>query len=217
MDQITLNATRRQVIGKKVKTLRKEGKLPAVLYGHGLESTPIVLDARDARKILGSVGSSTLITVNLDGVQHTVLVRERQRDVLTRDYLHVDFQALSMTEKVRAMVRIELSEEIAPAVKDYGAMLVIGVDQLEIECLPGDLIDRIVVDISSLKEVGDAIHVKDLPLPGNIDILGDLDAMVVTAAYQAPEEAEPSEEVEELEGYEPEVIERGKAEEEEGE
>ncbi len=215
MDKIVLKATRRKVTGKKVKVLRREGKLPALLYGHGLESTPIVLDMRDASRILNSVGSSTLISVDLEGEEHAALVRERQIDVIYRHLIHVDFQALSLTETTTAQVPLVLGEESAPAVKSYAAVLLMGMDQVEIECLPQDLPENIVVDVTSLESIGDSIQVKDLTPPEGVEILGDPQAMVVVATAQMGEEEEDEVEVEIVDGAEPEVIEKGKAEEDE--
>jgi large subunit ribosomal protein L25 len=207
MEKIVMKATRREVIGKQVKALRREGKLPAVIYGHGVEPTAITMDAHETNKVLSSVGSSTLITIDLEGEEYSVLVRDRQRHVLRRHLLHVDFQALSMTETVRASVSLVLSEEEAPAVKSYGAMIITGVESLDIECLPGDLVDRIVVDISGLESIGDSILVKDLPVPEGFTIWDDPETMVVVATAPTIEEEEEVEEDLELEeGAEPEVI-----------
>jgi large subunit ribosomal protein L25 len=214
MEKIVLKATKRGLVGKKVKTLRKEGQLPAVLFGHGIVSTPISLDLKESSKILSSVGSSTLVTVDLDGKEFAALVRERQRDVLYRTLLHVDFQAVSMTETVRAQVPIHIGDEDAPAVKSYGAIINTGLDVLEIECLPQDLPDRINVDISGLEEIGDSILVQDISLLEGIQVLDDPEALIVVASAPiAEEEEEEVEEVEIEEGVEPEVIERGKIEE----
>jgi large subunit ribosomal protein L25 len=214
MDRIILEAERRKVLGKKVKALRREGKLPAVIFGHKLETTPIVLDMRDASKILGSVGSSTLVTLKLDGVEHAALVRERQHEVIRRSLLHVDFQAVSLTETVRASVAVVLGDEEPAAVKDFGAMIIQGTESVEIECLPQDLPERIIVDISSLENIGDSILVKDLPKISGVEILDDPETMIVVATTLAEEVVE--EEVEDLEleeGLEPEVI--GESEEDE--
>jgi large subunit ribosomal protein L25 len=214
MEEVILKADRRTVIGKQVNALRREGKLPAVIYGHGIEPTAITLDAREANRVLASVGASTLITIDLEGEDYSVLVRDRQNHVLRRHLLHVDFQALSMTETVRANVALILGEEEAPAVQAYGAMIITGVESLEIECLPGDLVDRIVVDVTSLESIGDSILVQDLPVPKGISILDDPETMVVVATAPAAEEVEEEEEDLELEeGVEPEVI--GETEEEE--
>lgn len=216
MDKVIIEAERRDVLGKKVKALRREGKLPAVIFGHGLETTPIVLDMREASKTLASAGSSTLVTIKLDGKEHSTLVRERQYEVLQRTLLHVDFQAVSLAEKVRASVAVILGDEDAPAVKSYGAMIIQGTESIEIECLPQDLPDRIVVDVSTLENIGDSILVQDLPVPDGVEILDDPETMIVVATSLAEEVVE--EEVEEIEleeGAEPEVI--GESEEEDEE
>ena len=214
MEKIILEAEHREVLGKKVKALRRAGKLPAVMFGHELESTPIMLDMRSASKILGGVGSSTLIILTLDGKEYPALVRERQYEVLQRNLLHVDFQVVSLTEMVRAEVAVILGEEEAPAVKNYGAMIIQGVESLEVEGLPQDLPERIIVDITSLEKIGDSIQVKDLPVPESVTILADPDTMVVVATALAEEAAPEAAEVEgEGEGAEPEV--GGEAEENE--
>ena len=112
-----------------------------------------------------------------------------------------------MTETVRASVSVVLGEEDAPAVESYGAMIITGVESLDIECLPSDLVDRIVVDISGLESIGDSILVRDLPVPDGITILEDPGTMIVVATAPAAEEVEePEEELELEEGAEPEVI-----------
>ena len=204
------------MIGKKVKNLRLDGKLPAVLFGHGIESTPILLDLRETTKILSSVGSSTLVTVNFEGNEHAVLVRERQRDVLFRTLLHVDFQAISMTEVVRAQVPIHIGDVESPAVQSYGAMINTGLDVLEIECLPQDLPERILIDVSGLFEIGDSILVQDIELPEGIQVLDDSEALIVVVSAPIAEEIEEEVEEEVLdEDEEPELIDREKPEEEE--
>ena len=218
MDKIVLNAKHRKVVGKKVKVLRRQGRLPAALFGYGVESTPISLDMRESSRTLGTVGASTLVTLDLEGKEYNALVRERQYDVLTRALLHVDFQAVSMTETVRARVAIYIGEQEAPAVENYSAILNTGIDMLEIECLPQDLPDRIYVDVSILTEIGDSIQVKDISIAENIQILDDPNAMVVVASSPFVEEEE-EEDVDELmvDGAEPDVIEKGKLEEEDEE
>lgn len=216
MEKIVLNATKREIIGKKVKHLRSEGKLPAVIYGKTMESIPVELDLKEATRILSTVSPSTLLMINLDGKEYPTLVRERQVDYIYRNLLHVDFQVVSLTEKVRAKVRVALEGE-APAEKDFNAIISPGLEEIEIECLPTDLIDQITVDLSVLESIGDTVFVKDLNFPPGIEVLEDPEAMVVIAS---PPEAQEEEEVEEElleEEAEPEVIEKGKAEDEEEE
>lgn len=214
MEKIVIEATRREVTGKKVRFLRREGKLPAVLFGYGVDSTPITLDLKEASRTLASVGSSTLVTIALDDKEYNVLVRERQQDVIYRSLTHVDFQAVSMTETVRAQVAIHIvGDHEIPAVQNYGAIINTGLDVLEIECLPQDLPERIEVELTGLAEIGDVILVKDLPLPQGVVALDDPEALVVVVSAPISEEVTEEEEILE-DGAEPEVIEKGHADEE---
>lgn len=216
MDNVVLKASRREVFGKNVKNLRREGKLPAVLYGKGIESVPILLDLKDASKVLRGISSSSLLTVDVDGEQHPTLVRERQRDFIKGDLLHVDFQVVSLTETVRAAVNVILEGE-APAVKNFGGLLVTGLDQVEVESLPQELPERVLVDVSALENIGDSLYVRDLVLPPDVEMLSDLDELVVVVTAPAMVEEEEVEEEAVLDEAEPEVIEKGKAEDEGGE
>jgi large subunit ribosomal protein L25 len=219
MEEIVLQAKKREEIGKKVKALRREGGLPAIIYGGNINPIPITLDAHDAGLVLSGVTSSHMITVNVDGESLNVLVRERQREPILGNLLHVDFLAVSLTETLRTNVMVELVGD-APAVKEYGFILVSGLDALEVESLPQNLPERIVVDVSILKDIGDAIYVRDISLSSEVEVLTDPDEMVaLVTAPSAEEEEEEEVEEEEVEYGEegPEVIERGKAEEEEEE
>ncbi len=210
MDNIVLKATRRTVSGKQVKALRRQGQLPAVMYGHHIAPIAITLDAHSAALALAGLSSSTIITIDLDGEQHAALVREKQRDFIKNRLLHVDFQVVSLTETIRTNVSIVM-HGTSPAVRDFNAVLVTNLSEVEIEALPRDLPEHLVVDISGLKAIGDAIYVRDLPVPSGVTILTDPDEVVVVATGAAREE----EVVEEVGAAEPEVIERGKKEEEE--
>jgi large subunit ribosomal protein L25 len=216
MDEVVIQANRRQVVGKKVGALRREGKLPAVVYGSKIESIPITLDMREASRTLEKLSPSALVVVDVDGEQHYTLVRDKQRNPVRRSIIHVDFQAVSLTEKVRADLNINLVGE-APAVETYLGIVVPSLEQVSIESLPKDLPDRINVDISGLMEIGDSILVRDLVVPDGVEILSDPDDVVVVVIAQAAEEVEEVEEEEIEEGAEPEVLEGGKREEEEEE
>jgi len=206
MEKVVLKATKREVLGRKVGALRRAGKLPAVLYGHGIESTPVTLEAHEASLKLSHVTSSSLMMIDLDGKEYPALVREKQRDYLKNRLLHVDFQVISMTEKVTTKVGIELTGT-APAVKEFSAVIVTVLNELEVECMPQDLPERVVIDISGLAEVGASIHVRDVVISDRVKILGDpAETIVVASATReekvvveeapaeeeaAPEESEP--------------------------
>ena len=202
MEKVVLKASKRSVTGKQVGALRRAGKLPAVLYGHSIDSTPITLDAHETSLLLSRLTSSSLVTVSLDGKEYPTLVREKQRHPVKSFLIHLDFQALSLTEKTYASVGIELAGE-APAVKNYDAVIVTGVTELEVEALPQDLPERVVVDISVLAEPGDSIHVRDIQLPGLVEILTNPDEVIVSATAAKVEEIPvPEEEEAELEAAE---------------
>jgi len=211
MEEVVFQANKRDVIGKQVKNLRQQGFLPGILYGRNIDPIPISLDYREISKTLPYITSSQLLVVDIEGEKHYVLVKEKQLHPVKATLLHVDFLAVSMSEKLRADVSIELIGE-SPAIKELSGVLVSGQETMEVECLPKDLPERISVDISVLKEIGDSLYVKDIAIPSGVEVLTDPDEMVVTVTYQAAEvEEEVVEEVEE----EPEIIEKGKKEEEE--
>jgi large subunit ribosomal protein L25 len=215
MDEILLEAEHRDVIGKQVKALRRQGKLPGILYGRSMQPTPILMDLRDASRTLNQLAPSSLVTVVLAGEKHLALVREKQRDFIRRTLKHIDFQAVSMKEKLRVNVLVEIVG-LSPAVKDFNGVLVEGLTEVEVECFPQDLPSKISIDISGLKRIGDAISVRDLIMPPNVVSLDNPDDMILIVTAQAAEEV-----VEVVvaavvpEGVEPEVIEKGKIEEEE--
>jgi len=203
MEKIVITATRRTVTGKQVGALRRAGQLPAVLYGHHVEPTAMTLDLREASRALASLTGSSIITINLDGKEFAALVREKQRNYITNTLLHVDFQAVSLTEKLRAAVEIVLTGA-SSAVKDFNGVVVTGVSHLEVEALPADLPERFVVDISGMKKIGDALYVRDIAIPEKVELLADPDEMVVLITAGAAEEVE---EAAEAGPEEPEVIE----------
>ena len=217
MEKVVIQATKRDVVGKQVKALRREGKLPAVIYGRHTDPININLDAHAASLALGRLTSSSLVTINVDGAEHIALVREKQRDYIKNRLLHVDFLAVSLTEKLRTSVSVHFVG-VSPAVKDFNAVLVHNLEELEVECLPGDLPERIDVDISVLQRPGDGIRLKDVHVSDKVRLLGDAETMVAVATFAKVEEEAPVAGVEAVAApteAEPEIsVERGKKEEE---
>jgi len=215
MEKVVLHAVRRVVKGKQVGALRRQGKLPAVIYGRHMEPTSILLELRETTKALHGLTSSSLVTIDVEGQEHAALVREKQRNFIKGTYLHLDFQAVSLTEKIRTSVNIELTG-LSPAVKDFNGIIVTGMDKIEVESLPQYLPERIIVDISKLAKIGNSIHIRDITVDENVHILTDLDEMLVLVTA-------PKEDILEGDGVEggatgvgePEIIEKGKKEEEE--
>jgi large subunit ribosomal protein L25 len=218
MEKVVIKATHRNVTGRHVRALRRAGQLPGVVYGHNIAPIAISMNARDASRILYHLTSSSLVTVDLEGKEYPSLVREKQRNYVKGNVIHVDFQVVSLTEKIRANVGIELTGT-SQAVKDFNAVLVTGLTELEVEAFPQDLPERIVVDISSMVKIGDGIHVRDILVSDKVRVLDEPEEMIVlaTAAKEEVEEVvAPEAEVAAEEAAEPEVIEKGKKEEEEG-
>ncbi len=214
MEKIQIKARPRSILGKKVKALRRQGKLPAVVYGAGIEPIPLELDARDAARVMAQVGSSTLIDLEVDGKTYKALVREVQRDVITKEMIHLDFLNVAMDVKIKTVVPVELMGE-APAVRDLGGVLVTGLSEIEVEALPSDLPDRITVDLEALQDFNDSITVGDLYLGEGVTVLTDPDEAIANVVYQTMEEEIVEVEEELVAEVEPEVVERGAREEDE--
>lgn len=211
MEKVVLQATRRAVTGKQVGALRRQGILPGVMYGHHFDPTPISLDLHTSTLALSGLSGSSLVYLDLEGSEHATLIREKQRDYIRGTIKHIDFQVVSLTEKIRADVSVELVGS-SPAVRDLNAVIVTGLDQLEVECFPQNLPERFVIDISKLAKIGDGLFVRDLKVSDDVEVLSDPDEMLVIATAGTSEEAEE----EALGGAaEPEIIEKGKKEEEE--
>jgi len=213
MDKVLLKAELRTIVGRKVKNLRLAGKVPAVIYGSEVKSLPITLDKKDTTNTLNKFSGSTILTIEVDGKEHATLVREIQQDYIKGELLHVDFLVISLKEKLRTSVSITLVG-VAPVLEEYSALIVSGLDQIEVECLPQDLPEVIEVDVSSLEELGAAIYLKDIPAIEKVEFLSDPEELIAVASAIKEEVEEVVEEEEILEdveeGAEPEVIERGK-------
>ena len=214
MDKVVLKASVRTVTGKQVGVLRRNGQLPGILYGHHLEPIKIVMNLRDASRLLSTLSTSSLVTIDVDGVEHSALVREKQRNFIRGNLLHVDFQAVSLTEKIRTKVGL-VFQGLSLAVKDLNGLIVENLDELDIEAFPQDLPEKIVIDVSVLNKIGDSIMVKDVKVSDKVQILTNLDEVIAVVTLAGIEEEEEVAAVPEATAaVEPEVIERGKKEEE---
>lgn len=213
-DDIIINVQKREVTGKQVKQLRRQGILPGVVYGHKVDSYPVQMDTHSTYLLLRKITPTTLITLDLDGKKTKVMIRERKFDVVTGNLLHLDFLAVSMTEKMRASVAIELVGE-APVLDEVpGSLLNHMLENLDIEALPANLPERIQVDVSGLLSAEDSITVADLNLGDKIDIHTPAEEVIVSVSFVAAAETEEGAELAEG-GSEPEVMEKGKKEEDE--
>lgn len=208
----TLDAQKRTLIGKQVGQLRRAGIVPAVVYGARIAPIHVQIDARQLTATLLKAGGTHLITMNIEGKPQQVIARDVQRDIIRGDILHVDFLAVDASTKVRTEVPLAFVGE-APAVQMGLGILLHGLSTLEIEALPADLVERVEVDLSPLKSLNDSIHVRDLKLGDKLTVLTDPDAMIVRVTVTSAAASEAAVELEER-SAEPEVIEKGKKQEE---
>ncbi|MFH1049228.1 MAG: 50S ribosomal protein L25 [Patescibacteria group bacterium] len=209
MTTLELKSEKRTLLGKKVKSLRKKGILPAVIYGGKDGTTPIELDQKEFSKVFKTAGETTLIKLSVDGAVKNVLIHDISRDSVTGQVDHVDFYEVKMDEKITTKVPLVFIGD-APAVIDLAGILVKAMQELEVRALPTDLPHQIEVDISQLKTFDDNILVKDIKLPKNVEILENPEASI---AIVAPPRSEA--ELEALKGEVEEKVEEVKVESEE--
>jgi large subunit ribosomal protein L25 len=186
------------VLGKKTRFLRRQRITPAHLYGRGVSSVALQCDTDELVNLVAHAGKTRLINLEVDGEKpKSVFVREIQRDVITRELLHIDFYQVKRTEKIAVDVPIVLVGE-APALKFKGRMLVHGINSLSVECLPTNVPPQIDIDITQLEEVEQAIHVKDIVLDPEITVHADPEQMVAKISkVMVKEEVEEVAKVEE--------------------
>ena len=182
-----LIAEPRIIMGKANKALRESGLIPAVLYGKGVPSANLSLDAKAFRIVFKDAGENKIITLVFEGKKVPVLVHDIERDYLTSEISHVDFYQVRMDEKIEAPVPIVLTGE-APAVKALGGILNRTMDTIEVEALPGDLPPQFTVDISGLAELNQSIYVRDIAVPANVKVLVDPETVIVSVTPPLKEE-----------------------------
>lgn len=183
MTKITLNSKKREEFGRKVKRLRKEGLIPANIFGKKIKSQALTINAKEFDDVFKKAGETQII--ELDG--KPVLISNIQVDPVTSSYIHVDFRKVDLTEKIVANIPVEVEGE-SPAEKQGIGTVVQQISEIEVEALPTDLLEKIVVDSSILTEVDQAIYVKDLKIDKKITIMTDLESIVVKVEPPTKEE-----------------------------
>jgi len=191
MEGLTIEASKRDILGKKTRFLRRQGITPAHLFGHGLESLALECDTAKLQRIIARAGRTRLIALGIKGDKEprSVFIKEIQRNACTGELLHVDLFQVRKTERVRVDVPIVLVGE-APAMKGKGYTLTHSLTRLSIECLPDQLPPQIEVDLSPLEEVGQAIYLRDIHLSPDITVHTDPDQMVVKVSEIRVEKVE---------------------------
>ncbi len=209
MEQVELLASKREILGKKTRFLRRQGITPVHLFGHDVESAALQCDAAQLKRVLAQTGQTRLISLKIDKARkpRNVVIREVQREPLTGELIHVDFYQVSMLEKIRVEVPIVLVGE-SPALKSPENFLTHELNNLTVECLPAEIPDKVELDLGLLIEAEQAIHVKDIALGEGITILNNPEQLVVKisvrrvekvieakveAEVEVPEEAELAE------------------------
>jgi large subunit ribosomal protein L25 len=217
MASAQLSATPRDGTGKgSARSLRAQGKVPAVIYGHGREPQSLAIETRELEKLLSKISAeSTVIELSMDGTSARTLIREIQRHPFKRQILHVDFQELVAGEKITVRIPIVLMG-VPEGVRQDGGILDQVMRELEIEVDPANIPNHVEVDVNPLR-IGDSVHVNEIPLPEGVELVGESDSTVcvVSAPRAVVETVAPTEEAEVV--AEPEVIGKAKKEEEEEE
>lgn len=196
-----LTALPRTLIGKTSTRLGHVGQIPAVLYGQGREPLSIAIDRHEFELFSTHHSGATLVELKVEGEKKPVnaMVREVQRSPVKGNVLHIDFVAVSMTEKIHAAIPLHLVSD--PEGVKAGGVLTVNLHELNVEALPGDLPEALEWDVASL-EMGDTLHVGDIKAPAGIELLDDPEAII--ASVQAPRVE--VEEEEGVEAAEPELI-----------
>ena len=190
--QILVQANKRQELGKKAAKVRKAGFIPAVVYGRKMPSLAVAVESKEFyNKVLKSdAGRNLIFTLAVAGdgekKELPVITHRLDKDPLTDQVIHIDFMFISMDEKLKTKVPVELIG-LPAGVKDDGGVLVQGLRDVEVKCLPGNIPDKFVIDVSALR-IGDALHVSDLKVSAKVEILVALSEMVAQVAAPTKEE-----------------------------
>lgn len=218
--KVEIIAKKRTITGAKVKKLRREGQIPASVYGKKVKSENLQIDEKKFLKVYEEAGDTKLVDLKLEGGEkYPVLIHQIQRHPVNGQVLTVDFLAVNLRETIKVKVPV-VSIGDSPAVTDKIGALLQPLQEIEIECLPTDLPENLKIDISKLAKIGDVAKVSDIKIPDKIKILTDAEQVVFTISelvqkekieeVVTPHEAEATEQKKVEEGEEGE----GKGEEE---
>jgi len=217
MSRSTIKASKRKILGRKVKKLRREGILPANIFGKGIKSQPLQLDKSEFLSVFKKTGETGLVDLVIEKqAPRPVLISQIQFDPVTDEPLHVDFHQVNLKEKTTATVEIKLVGESPAAEKEEGVLVQV-LSEVEVEALPTELPDHLEADISSLKAIDDAIRIKNLKVDKGVEIKAEPEEIVVKISAPVKEEEAPApaeEEGEEEGGKSEEQGEQGEKKEE---
>ena len=182
-----LTVQKREIFGRGVKNLRKQGLVPAEFYGHNAKNISFSVAAKEFSKGFKEAGESTVLKLVFDNEKINVLIHDVDRNPLTDEILHIDFYGIKMDQKIKIKVPILFIGE-APAVKEQGGVVVKAINEIEVEALPADLPHHIEVDLSALSAIGNSIFVKDFNINKGVKVLVDFETVVATIIEQVKEE-----------------------------
>ncbi len=210
MKDLTLQVSNRDILGKKTRFLRREGITPVHLFGHNLNSLALQCDTVQLQQLIAQAGMTKLINLEIENEKQpkSVFIREIQRQPSTGALVHVDFYQIRKSEKIKIEVPIVLTGE-APAMKLKGRSLMQTLNSLSIECLPDKIPPQVEVDLSSLEEADQAIHVRDITIGSGITINTDPDQLVVKITEAVAEKVVEEVVTEEVEEVKAEAEEEG--------
>lgn len=214
-----LNAKSREVVGKKVKRLRRNGLLPVILYGKNIDNVNLLVDEKEFNRLYKEAGGNTIVVLKREGEEdRNILIHEVERHPVSGRILHADLYQVKMTEKITAEVPLHFVGD-SKAVREMDGILITNKSQVEVECLPADLPHEIEVSIEPLDDFEKSIHVSDLKLPPGVVVLDDPEETIATVEPPRSEEelAELEEPVEEALPEEKVEVKEEKAAEEEKE
>jgi large subunit ribosomal protein L25 len=180
---LQLKALARQPLGKRSRRLLREGKLPAIVYGHNTEPTPITLDRLEFQKVFVKSGRTHLVDLAIDGRTEKVLVREIQTHPRRLGPIHVDFYQVNLQEKIEVDVPVRLIGESAP-VKQGDADILQPMHSIRVECLPSDIPESFEVDITPLEEIEAELRVANITVPKGVTVLDDPEDLVVKIVHK---------------------------------
>lgn len=189
MKKYALKAEVRDIVGRKVKQLRALGRIPATVYGKNVKSVSVAVQADAFEKVYQEAGETGLVELSVGSNTRPVLVHTLQRDPVSNHLLHIEFHQVDLKEKVHAKVPLELVGD-APAVVGKVGVLLTLIDEVEVEALPTDLPEKLIVDVTKLAEVNQEVKVGELTVPSGVTILTDKDQFVVRVGALISKEAE---------------------------
>jgi large subunit ribosomal protein L25 len=195
MKKHTLNASKRTLVGRKVKQLRKAGLVPATIYGKKIESVSISVNTDEFKKLYSETGETGLVELMVEKDMHPVLIHNVQVNPVSGAFVHIEFYHVDLKVKVKANVPLELVGE-SQAVKDKSGVLLQVLNEIEVEALPAEIPEKIEVSVDKLAKINDELFVSDLKIPAGVELLTEKTQIVVRVSELVSKAAEAEEKAE---------------------